>query len=158
MKKLFVALLVCCASISANAQFTEGTKYIGTSLTNLGLSYNTKSDFRFGVSAEAGYFFADNWMAKAYAGYDHAKHMDNFNFGAGVRYHILQNGLYLGAGVEYAHFTPNANDFLIPVEIGYTFYLNHYLAVEPAVYYKMSTNDFSDGSTVGLKIGLGFYF
>ena len=41
---------------------------------------------------------------------------------------------------------------------GYTFYLNHYLAVEPAVYYKMSTNDFSDGSTVGLKIGLGFYF
>ena len=60
MKKLFVALLVCCASISANAQFTEGTKYIGTSLTNLGLSYNTKSDFRFGVSAEAGYFFADN--------------------------------------------------------------------------------------------------
>lgn len=158
MKKFFAVLLVFLAAINADAQFTEGTKYLGTSLTNLGMSYNTKSKFRFGLTAEGGYFFADNFMARAYAGYEHQKDVDNFNIGAGLRYHILQNGLFLGAGVEYAHFSPKANDFLIPVEIGYTFYLNHYLAVEPAVYYKMSTNDFSDGSTVGLKVGLGFYF
>lgn len=46
----------------------------------------------------------------------------------------------------------------IPVEIGYTFYLNHYLAIEPAIYSKMSLNHFSEGSEFGLKIGLGFYF
>lgn len=46
----------------------------------------------------------------------------------------------------------------IPIEIGYTFYLNHYLAVEPAIYSKMSLNHFSEGSEFGLKIGLGFYF
>ena len=47
---------------------------------------------------------------------------------------------------------------MVPVEIGYAFYLNHYLTVEPSVYYKMSMHDFSDNSSVGLRIGLGYYF
>ena len=50
------------------------------------------------------------------------------------------------------------NNIRIPIEIGYTFYLNHYLAIEPAIYSKMSLNHFSDGTEFGLKIGLGFYF
>lgn len=50
------------------------------------------------------------------------------------------------------------NNIRIPVEIGYTFYLNHYLAIEPAIYSKMSLNNFSDGTEFGLRIGLAFYF
>lgn len=46
----------------------------------------------------------------------------------------------------------------IPIEIGYTFYLNRFLAVEPAIYSKMSLNHFSEGTEFGLKVGLGFYF
>lgn len=50
------------------------------------------------------------------------------------------------------------NNIRIPIEIGYTFYLNHYLAIEPAIYSKMSLNNFSDGTEFGLKIGFGFFF
>jgi hypothetical protein len=46
----------------------------------------------------------------------------------------------------------------IPVEVGYAFFVNKNITIEPAVYYKMSLADFSDNSTVGLKIGFGFYF
>ena len=31
---------------------------------------------------------------------------------------------------------------IIPVEVGYAFFINKYITVQPAVYYKMSTNDF----------------
>lgn len=159
MKKFFLALLVSLAATGANAQFLQGTKYIGASFSNLGLSYNKKSKFNLGLNAEAGYFFADCWMARATVGYNFQKDGANdFNLGVGVRYYILQNGLFFGAGTEFKHQKPNYNDLLIPVEIGYTFYLNHYLAIEPSVYYKMSTNDFGNGSTVGLRIGLGYYF
>ncbi|MBR1713210.1 MAG: outer membrane beta-barrel protein [Alloprevotella sp.] len=159
MKKLLAVLLVSLAATGAKAQFAQGTKYIGASVSNFGVSYNKKSKFSLGVNAEAGYFFADCWMARATVGYNYQKDGANdFNIGAGARYYILQNGLFFGAGVEFKHQKPSHNDLLIPVEVGYTFYLNHYIAIEPAVYYKMSTNDFGDGSTVGLRIGLGYYF
>ena len=47
---------------------------------------------------------------------------------------------------------------MIPVEVGYAYYLNQYLSVEPSVYYKMSLHDFSGNSTVGLRVGLSYYF
>ena len=64
----------------------------------------------------------------------------------------------MGAGAEFCHLTSNNNDVQVPIELGYAFYLNHYITVEPALYYKMSLDDFSDKSTVGLKIGFGVYF
>jgi len=158
MKKLLISLLFACVAVGASAQFSQGTKYIGASFTNLGMSYSKNNEFRFGINLEGGYYVADCWMARAYAGYEHAKHVDDVYIGAGVRYHFYQNGIFLGAGLEYDHITKSNNDLLIPVEVGYTFYLNHYLAIEPSVYYKMSTNDFADGSTVGLRIGLGYFF
>ena len=159
MKKIILVLFVALLATTASAQFEQGTKYLGASFTNFGMSYNKKAKFSLGLNAEAGYCFADSWMLRANIGYNYQKGGANdFNVGAGVRYYILQNGLFLGAGVEYKHQRPNFNDLLIPVEIGYTFYLNHYIAIEPSVYYKMSTNDFGDGSTVGLRLGLGYYF
>lgn len=158
MKKILTALLVFFVALQADAQFQQGTKYVGASLSNLGMSYSKKSEFRFGVNADAGYFFVDNWMLHADVGYEHTKATDDFFAGASLRYYIKQNGLYLSAGAEYAHKTKSDNDLYVPVEIGYTFYLNNKVAIEPAVYYKMSTNDFADGSTVGLRLGLGYYF
>ena len=75
-----------------------------------------------------------------------------------MRYYFRENGIFLGAGGEFDHFTKSRNDVMIPVEVGYCFYINHYVAIEPSVYYKMSLDDFSDKSTVGLKIGFGFFF
>ena len=75
--------------------------------------------------------------------------------------HIEQNGLSLGALISYEHghnYNWKTDNWFITPEIGYTFFLNQYLTIEPALYYKMSLNDFSDASTVGLRIGLGWYF
>ena len=121
MKKWFLGILLLAMTAGANAQFQAGTKYIGASASNLGLSYSTAEKFRFGLNASAGYFV-------------------------------------LGAGAEFVHYTKSQNDLQIPVEVGYCFYLNHYISVEPSLYYKMSVDDFSDKSTVGFKIGFGFYF
>lgn len=208
MKKiLLTAAIAMGIATTAQAQFKAGTKYVGASVSGLSLNYSKTAEFNLGLNAEAGYYFADGWMAKGNFGYNHAKTLDGLTIGAGVRYSFRQNGIFLGAGLEYAFdkystettyytttvtkipvfddngdlvldgdgkplLTPTTegpvanttttnervNNIRIPIEIGYTFYLNHYLAVEPAIYTKMSLNHFSEGTEFGLKIGLGFYF
>lgn len=158
MKKFALLLMVVLTTLSANAQFEKGKKYVNASLSGLGLSYSSDQKFRFGVDLNAGYFISDCLMLRANAGYDHTKSLDDVTVGAGARYYFDQNGIYLGAGLEYAHYTSNTNDLLIPLEVGYAFFINHFITIEPSLYYKMSLDDFSDKSSIGLKIGFGFYF
>lgn len=215
MKRLLLTTaLFATTLIAAHAQFTQGTKYIATSVTGLNASYSKTAELNFGLNAEGGYYFADGWMLRAALGYNHAKTLDGLAIGAGVRYSFLQNGIFIGAGLEYdfdrfsrtntllntvvnktitntpqfdlegaplldengqqviitttyvhtedfstkSKSTERVNNIRIPVEIGYTFYLNHYLAIEPAIYSKMSLNHFSEGSEFGLKVGFGFFF
>lgn len=158
MKKLFIVILLMSCVLNAQAQFEKGKKYVGASLTGLSMSYSDNEEFRLGLDAEAGYFIADCFMLKANVGYEHTRVMDDVRLGLGARYYFMQNGIYLGAGAEYNHFTKNNNDVMIPVEVGYAFFLNEHLTIEPSVYYKMSLHDFSGNSTVGLRIGMGYYF
>ena len=158
MKKAILAMLLCVATLGAKAQFEAGTKYVGASLSGLGLSYGSNQRLNIGLQATAGYFIFDSWLLKANVGYTHTRATDDVSLGLGARYYFTQNGIFAGAGAEYIHATPSSNDIAIPVEIGYAFYLNRYITFEPSVYYKMSLNDFSGGSKVGLNIGLGFYF
>lgn len=151
-------LFLLIGTLTSHAQFAEGTKYLGASTSGLGMSYSSSEKFRFGIDAAAGYFAADCLMLRAYVGYDHTKEIDDVNIGVGARYYFDQCGVFMGAGAEYQHFTPSSNDVLIPVEVGYAFFVNHFITIEPSVYYKMSLHDFSNNSSVGLKIGLGFYF
>lgn len=159
MKKIMISLLLAFVAVTgAKAQFEKGTKYIGASMTGLDLSYSSKENFRLGLDATAGMFLADGLLVYANVGYDHQKHVDNVFAGLNGRYYFTQNGIFIGAGVEFDHLTKSNNDLMVPVQIGYCFYLNHYLSIEPAVYYKMSTTNFGDNSTVGLRVGLGYYF
>ena len=162
MKKLCFALLFAVVSLSASAQFEQSTGYLSASLTGLNLSYSSRERVHFGLNVTGGYFFEDSWMAYGVAGYNHRDQFDEFDLGAGARYYIVQNGLYLNMGLKYRYVnTPGmckVNNFLLTPEVGYCFYLNHYLSIEPAVYYDLSLNHFSDYSTVGLKIGFGYYF
>lgn len=158
MKKVLIALLFLMAGMQANAQFEQGKKYVSASLSGLGLSYSSNEKFRLGLDADAGYFVGDCLMVRANVGYEHTPHVDDVRIGAGARYYFLQNGIYLGAGAEYNHFTPSNNDLMIPLEVGYAFFLNRHVTVEPALYYKMSLHDFSGNSTVGVRVGFGFYF
>lgn len=159
MKKivtLFAALLV---SISVSAQFQEGKGYLGASLTGLDMHYNSQDGFNLGVEAKGGYLFADNWMVLAQAGFTHSGEddvPDYFTAGAGLRYYIIQNGLFLGVNGKYIHANHDYNDLMPGLEIGYAFYINRSVTIEPAIYYDQSFKS-SDYSTVGLKVGLGIY-
>ena len=166
MKKFFLAIMLAVVSLGANAQFAKGTKYISTSLSAFDISYR-KNNFQLGLDATAGYFTADAWMVygRFGFGYENQKGPDNdinkFNLGAGARYYIMQNGLYLGMGLKIDHskFGSTARNYVdLTPEVGYCFYLNHYVSIEPAVYYDLCLNKYSEGSRVGLRLGFGYYF
>lgn len=162
MKKMLIALLLAVVSLSAKAQFDAGTSYVSASLTGLNMSYNSKQKFNLGLDVIGGYFVEDSWMVLARGGYTHQHQYDKFNLGAGARYYIMQNGIYLGAGLNYQYInsprTLKVHNLFANPEVGYCFYLNQHVSVEPAVYYDISLNHFSDYSTVGLRIGFGYYF
>lgn len=178
-----MALLLAFTTLGAKAQFEQETSYLSTSLTGMDLSFQ-KHQFNFGLNVKGGYFFEDAWMVYGEMGYNFHNIKGKYNdtneitLGAGLRYYIEQNGLYLNLGAKYGHasswglatgvdvlnnpFTYVAhnkvNNIYLTPELGYCFYLNHYLSVEPAVYYDMSLNHFSSQSKVGVKVGFGYYF
>ena len=158
MKKIMLSLLLLKAAERANEQFEKGTTYVSASTTGLGLSYSSSEKFNFGMEFNGGYFLQKAWMLYGTLGYDHTRYTDHFQIGAGGRYYFTQNGVYMGIGLQYEHATKSINNVQLCPEVGYAFFVNHFITIEPAVYYHMSLNDFSDGSKVGLKIGLGFYF
>lgn len=159
MKKAFLLLFALLLTITASAQFEEGKTYIGTSLTGLNLNYNGSNELSFGVSAMGGKFVYDNTLLYGIAGFEHpGKDQDNaLNLGVGGRYYITQNGIFLGANVKYVHANSSYNDFMPGVEVGYAFFINQHVTIEPSVYYQQSFKRHSDYSTIGLKIGLGIY-
>lgn len=158
MKKLMMSLLLVLASVSAKAQFEKNTCYFSTSFSGFNMSYSNNEKFTLGLDLNGGIFVQDCWMVYGKIGYDHTRAYDDVSLGIGGRYYISQNGLYLGLGLQYEHVLKNVNNLQLCPELGYCFYLNEYVTIEPAVYYNMSLNNFSDGSKVGLKVGFGYYF
>jgi len=159
MKKLLLSIvLLFAATLSMNAQFEKGKKYVGASLSGISMSYNSDQGFHFGLDASGGYFVADCLLLRGIVGYQHTDQINNVSIGGNARYYFDQCGVFLGGGAEFVHETESFNDLQIPIEVGYAFFLNRYITLEPSVYYKMSLTDFSDKSTVGLKVGIGIYF
>lgn len=157
MRKLMLSLLLMMAAMGAKAQFEKGTTYVAASTTSLGLSYSSSEKLNFGLDFTGGYFVQSAWMLYGKLGYDHTRYTDHFQMGVGGRYYFTQNGIYMGIGLQYEHATKSVNNLQLCPEVGYAFFVNRFITIEPAVYYHMSLNDFSDGSKVGLKLGLGFY-
>lgn len=157
-KKTAMMALCLAFALGARAQFEEGKKYVNASLTSLDLSYNGLNKGNFGLQASGGLLFTDNWLAEAHLGY-HKQHEvpTTLNVGVGVRYYIVQNGLYLGATGDYMHAPNQSDDFMPGLHLGYAFFLNGSVTVEPEIYYRQSLRSHSDYSTVGFKVGIGFY-
>lgn len=159
MKKLSLLLLGLTLSLSIHAQFQEGKGYLGASLTGLDLHYNGHDKFNIGLEAKVGYLPWDDIMLLASVSAEHngSKAVaDHIVVGAGARYYITQNGLYLGAGCKFLHANHNYNDMLLGAEVGYAFFINRSVTIEPAIYYDQSFKD-TKYSTIGLKLGLGIY-
>lgn len=162
MKRMILSLTLALVCLTASAQFEAGKKYVNASLAGLNLAYSKNTRFTADIQLNAGFFIAQDWMILGRIGYNHpGKHMDNFEIGAGGRYYIEQNGLSLGLTASYEHgknYVLKTDHGYITPELGYTFFLNRYVTLEPALYYKMCLDEFSDASTVGLKLGLGIFF
>ena len=159
MKKFVLLVLLTVATTSAFAQFEKGTKYVGASLTGLNMAINDRQHFSFGLDAKAGYFIKNYWMVEGTFGWHTSRtHLDRCQIGAKLRYAQVENGLYYACGLKYIHERKSFNDLQLTPELGYCYYLNHYISVEPAVYYDMSFTDFSKKSEVGRKVGIGIYF
>ena len=161
MKKMILGLMMVLSTLAAHAQFEAGKMFVGASVSELGASYSKQQKFKFDLMATAGCFVANDMLVLANVGYNHLEDFDDFEVGLGGRFYIEQNGLYLGLNGAYAHgdhYGDKTDNFFISPELGYAFFVNHYLTIEPAVYYNMSFNDFSDSSKVGLRIGFGLYF
>ena len=152
-----VALLT---AVTASAQFEQGKTYIGGSLTGLNLKYTGDEKLSLGVHALGGYFVADDLLLYGQVGYDHSGKSgvsDSYSAGVGGRYYIEQNGIYLGLNCKYVHRGKKFNDVMPGVEVGYAFFVNNSVTVEPAVYYDQSFKNHKDFSTIGLRIGVGVY-
>ena len=169
MKKTILSLLCAVFALASNAQgytqpsldrppFGEGKFYTSASLSGLDLNWNQKDKWHLNLQAKGGYLFMDNWMITAQLGYDYLKHGANtLEAGAGVRFYVEQNGLYLGAGGNYVHRWHTLDDFQPTVQLGYSFFLNRTVTIEPEIYYNQSLKD-GDYSNIGFRIGIGIYF
>lgn len=160
LKTFIIAAVTLLLSLPTHAQFQEGKGYVGASLTGLNLNYNGSDGFNAGLEAKGGYFFFDDFMLLGNLSYEYNGSdavADHFTLGVGSRYYIIQNGLYLGAGIKWVHANHNYNDLMPGVELGYAFFINRSVTIEPSIYYDQSFRRHSDYSTIGLKIGLGIY-
>jgi hypothetical protein len=162
MKKRFMLVLVTLMlALGAQAQFEQGTWYFNVSSTGFELSHSDATKTRLALSANVGNFIADNIALIVGTNADFYSGLSEFGVGTQARYYFPTCGVYGGLGVQYAYTKIGDYDkslmFLTP-EVGYTFFLNRYLTIEPAVFYRMNFSDFEHYSKVGLRIGFGFYF
>ena len=171
MKKTILTLLCAVCALAVNAQsytnkpyqertpFYEGKFYVATGFSGLDMRFNDLEKWNLDVSAKAGYLFQDNWMVVAQAGYDWRQKTHNaFTAGAGLRYYIEQNGLYVGLGANYVHNNHDYDDLMPNINVGYAFFLNRTVTIEPEVYYNQSLKNHGDYSGFGFRIGFGIYF
>lgn len=170
MKKILMSAIALMMAMSVNAQkylndpttpFSQGKAYLGASLSGADLSYSGITKGHLGLQAKAGYFFADNLMGLAQLGYENNVNKDHSYatvlLSAGGRYYIQQNGLYLGVSAIYKHWASKNDDFLPSVQVGYSFFLNSTVTIEPEIYYEQSFKNHKDYSNFGLRIGIGVY-
>ena len=158
MKRIYLVLIAVMVTVASHAQFEAGKCYIGASLSGIGFSYNGSEKSSFGLQGKAGYLFDDNLMATAQLEWDKKHDMPSyFKAGVGLRYYIVQNGLYLGAQANYVHAGNAFDDFQPGLQVGYAFVLSKTVTVEPEIYYDQSFKSHSDFSTVGFRIGIGVY-
>lgn len=159
IKKIFAVAVAAFISMAAHAQFEADKIYLNGSLTGLNLSYNGISDFNAGGQGMIGYMVDDDWLLYGLVGYNHygsSDQKDDFMVGAGGRYYIEQNGIFLGLNCKLKH-ASHYTDVMPGLEVGYAFFLSRTVTIEPSIYYDQSFKSHSDYSTIGFKLGIGVY-
>lgn len=157
-KKLIMIVVACMVCLAANAQFERGKVYVGASLSGLDMSYSGATEGKFGIQLKGGYIVTDDLLVLGNVAWQkQSEQPAHLEAGAGARYYIVQNGLYLGLGGKYVHDGTGYNDFMPGVQIGYAFFLSKTVTIEPEVYYDQSLKNHGDYSAVGFRLGIGVY-
>ena len=165
MKKIMISLVAMMMALGVSAQhkstsstpFNEGKWMVGMSASGLDLSWHKGEKWNIDLEAKAGYLFIDNWMVLAKLAYNNSTYgKSSFGLGANLRYYVEQNGIYVGAGLDFRH-AHGLDDFLPEVNVGYAFFVSHHVTIEPELYYELSTKC-SDYSGLGIRIGASYYF
>jgi len=160
-KKIFFLMMALVLSASSFAQFEKGTSYLNASLSGLDFNYTGEDKLKLDLTARCGYMIEDNWMALGVMDYNYRKNAPTtFAVGAGIRYYIDQNGLYLGAGAKFKHFSfddESYNDLMPGVQIGYVFFVSKTVTIEPEFYYDQSFKEHSKYSGAGIRVGVGIF-
>jgi len=162
MKKRILFLLTALTlSMASFAQFEQGKTYINGNISGLNAKFNGSDKWKIDLGFRGGYMVEDSWMLMGELDYNYRKYEPKtFALGAGVRYYIAENGLYLGAGAKFANHSfdgESTSDFLPNIQIGYVFFLNKSVALEPEFYYEQSLKDHSNYSNVGFRVGIGVF-
>lgn len=157
MKKIVFLFAAMMISLASHAQFEQGKAYVGASLSSFDLSYSGLTKGCIGVQGKVGYLLVDNLMALGQLSYEKQQDVPSvLTVGAGGRYYIEQNGLFLGASALYKHID-SYDDFMPSVQVGYSFFVSRTVTIEPELYYEQSFKNHSDYSKFGLRIGIGVY-
>ena len=162
MKKriLFLAIALT-LSLFSFAQFEQGKVYVNANISNFNLYYTGADKLKLDFGIKGGYMVEDNWMATGEMEYKYRKYEPKgLALGGGVRYYVSQNGLYLGAGIRFQHYSyaqEDYNDFMPNVQIGYCYFLSKTVTIEPEFYYNQSLKDHSNYSGAGLRVGIGIF-
>lgn len=157
-KNILLVVLFIVSTTTTYAQFEKGKWYINGSFTGINISHNGFIEDNFGLGLSVGNFLEDNFALIVNSEIAHYEK----SLGAQVKYYLPNTGAFGGIGMEYKTidyfdggdkhitcFTP---------EIGYAFFLNKTVTIEPVIYYNYSLTKPSDYSKFGVKVGLGFYF
>ncbi len=152
---VFAALMV---SMVANAQFEKGKIYAGASLSGFDVSCSGSGSGKYGLQAHGGYLVDDNMMITGLVGLARQNGVTDFSIGAGGRYYLVQSGIFFGVSLKYVNESSVYDDLMPGVQVGYAFFLNDKITIEPELYYDHALFNFKDYSTVGFRLGLGIYF
>lgn len=161
MKKVLMTMVALMMSVATFAQFEQGKLYANANMSGMNFSYTGAEKWKFDIGAKAGYMIEDCFMVTGQADFSCRNNDTNsFTLGAGVRYYVVQNGLYIGAGANYKHMSvagASIDDFMPTVQIGYAFFLSKTVTIEPEFYYNQSFKDHSNFSEAGIRVGIGIY-
>lgn len=165
-KSLLLVLVLASAFHTADAQFNRGRLLAGGSLGFSSQKTNDISTNSFSFQPNVGFFVVDNLaigadLSISIFSFENGK-TQSFSFDPFVRYY-LKPGIFgegsIGFGkvkIENDQIGSSDNSlFNWSVGVGYAWFLNDHVALEPVIRYQNSKFDDSDFSTSGLALQIG---
>jgi hypothetical protein len=158
MKKVLLTVFAACLVFAASAQISKGTIMLSGS-SNLNFISNNEDagdDSNFTLSVKGGYFFIDNLAGGLNIYYDKYSEADDATVGIGpfLRYYV-QGKIFIGAGFN-SYSQGDFSGSQIPLEVGYAWFLNDAVAIEPNLNYSIYGGDL-EGASFGLNVGISVY-